>query len=650
MAMTYLMILLHMLAVLVCILLLAWRFRVSLVEVLPVFTCGLVFVLYLLAFLHHLSWIDGVAVLAVAAAVGWFFRQKKEEREAFLCACRYNMTRPSFITGILLLVVVAVCTSSKLVTWWDDFNFWAVDARALYFSDGFAGKYGNVAAAFGDYPPATQLIKWWFLHLNPQEFKEGLAFAGYYTMNLVFLLPLLKKEKGKNVFILLFMAAALWLFPSVGEYFGYNGFCADLTMACIYGAFLYAVTDREVESEVFYYGRLALYLGVLVIVKSIGFVWTLFGLVFFLLYWRSGEGREQNRDGGKQAVMRGLLSMILLPAATGGTWLLFCLLMRRVANSTTTAVKYMVTDEYGLSGYMGEYAAAFVRAFFGSPLHRDESLFINMTPFGCYLCICLLSLLFLKWKLLSGRMGRLVLGFCTVSGALFYGIIFLAHITIFAGETQYLETSGMILSIERYGAPFTIGTLLFLAHIWLNGGSRLFESEKFPQFVRRYGVQLCFILFVALTANYQIGYYGLVGYRDDLEMHQDEREGYLDAQAEAFLNEIEILRTDHRARVYYIRGTETPGFHNVYTSYAAAPASVVYREAHPDREAMDWVFQEIRNSHASYLYADEPDAGAYTIFDGVTQGEAFSCGMLYRIMDDGENIQLTPVSDMEIIQ
>ena len=115
--MTYLMILLHMLAVLVCILLLAWRFRVSLVEVLPVFTCGLVFVLYLLAFLHHLSWIDGVAVLAVAAAVGWFFRQKKEEREAFLCACRYNMTRPSFITGILLLAVVAVCTSSKLVTW-----------------------------------------------------------------------------------------------------------------------------------------------------------------------------------------------------------------------------------------------------------------------------------------------------------------------------------------------------------------------------------------------------------------------------------------------------------------------------------------------------------------------------------------------------
>lgn len=235
-----------------------------------------------------------------ALAVGWFFRQKKEEREAFLCACRYNMTRPSFITGILLLAVVAVCTSSKLVTWWDDFNFWAVDARALYFSDGFAGKYGNVATAFGDYPPATQLIKWWFLHLNPQEFKEGLAFAGYYTMNLVFLLPLLKKEKGKNVFILLFMATALWLFPSVGEYFGYNGFCADLTMACIYGAFLYAVTDREVESEVFYYGRLALYLGVLVIVKSIGFVWTLFGLVFFCCIGEAGRAGSRTGTVGNR--------------------------------------------------------------------------------------------------------------------------------------------------------------------------------------------------------------------------------------------------------------------------------------------------------------------------------------------------------------
>lgn len=642
--MMYVMALLHLSAVFICILFLAWRFRVSLVEALPVFTCGLVLTLYVLAFLHRLSWIDGIAALTIILFIVWQAGRQKEERQEFVSVCKELVMQPSFILSVILLAVVAVCTSAKLVTWWDDFNFWAVDARALYFSDGFAGRYGNVAPAFGDYPPGSQLVKWWFLHLNPQEFREGLAFAGYYTMNLVFLLPLLKKWKGKNVLFMAFMAAALWFFPSVGEYFGYNGFCADLTMACIYGSFLYAVTDVEAASDVFYYGRMALYLSVLVLVKSIGFVWTLFGLVFYLLYQHSGEGRERRGGGGKRAWLRGLLRIGIPPAITGGTWMLFCLLMRRVANSTTTAVKYVVTDEYGFSGYMREYAAAFLRAFFGSPLHRTESLFIDMTPVGCYLVICLLCLLFWKGKLLSAKMGKMILGFCTLSGALFYGIIFLAHITIFAGEIQYLETSGMILSIERYGAPFTIGTLLFLAQIWLDNGGRLFDREKFPRLIRQYGAPLCFILFVALTANYQIGYDGLVGYRDDLEEQALEREAYVDGDAAVFLDAVQILQPDHTARVYYLRGADTPEFHDIYTSYKAAPVSVVHRELDLSETPADWVLGQIRGSHASYLYVEETDADAGAVFDAVTQDEDFSCGVLYRIVDDGENMKITPVS------
>lgn len=638
------MVLLHMSAAFICILFLAWRFRVTLVETLPVFVCGLALVLYVLAFLQHLTWIDWIAPLLVVLILVWFASRTKEERENFLSACRHNMTQPSFITAVILFAAVAVCTSAKLVTWWDDFNFWAVDARTLYFSDGFAGRYGNVAPAFGDYPPGSQMIKWWFLHLNPQEFREGLAFAGYYTMNLVFLVPLLKKWKGKNVFFLTLMAAALWFFPSIGEYFGYYGFCADLTMACIYGGFLYAVTDREVESEVFYYGRLGLYLSVLVLVKSIGFVWTLFGLIFFLLYQHGGEGRERREGGGKYAWLRSLLAIGVPPMITGGTWMLFCLLMRRVANSTTTAVKYVVTDEYGLSGYMGEYASAFARAFFGSPLHRTESYFIDLTPIGCYLVICLLCLLFWKGKLLSAKTGRLILGFCTISGALFYGIIFLAHITIFAGEIQYLETSGMILSIERYGAPFTIGTLLFLAQVWLDKGGRLFDREKFPRLVRQYGAQLCFILFVALTANYYIGYDGLVGYRGDLAEQMLEREVYLDDKAEAFLDAIQVLRTEDTARVYYFRGADTPEFHNIYTSYLASPVSVVHKEIDLDEADADWVLGQIRGSHASYLYVEDTDADEGAVFDAVTQGEKFACGVLYHITDDGQSIKLTRMS------
>lgn len=62
----------HICAVLICISFLAYVFRTSLVEILPVFVCVQVLVLYALAVMHRLSWIDGVEGVAAAAVLIWF--------------------------------------------------------------------------------------------------------------------------------------------------------------------------------------------------------------------------------------------------------------------------------------------------------------------------------------------------------------------------------------------------------------------------------------------------------------------------------------------------------------------------------------------------------------------------------------------------
>lgn len=637
--------LLNVSVVFICIFFLAYLFRVSLVEAMPVFTGIFVLVLYVLAMLHHLSWIDGIAVLAAAAFAVWLVSRSKEVRKEFVVISRKNVTHASFIAAVLLIAAVALCTSGKVVTWWDDINFWATDVKSLYFLDGFAGKYENAAPEFGDYPPGAQLIKWWFLHLNPDTFHEGLAFVGYYMMNMVFLLPLLRRLRGRNVAVMILMAAALWFLPGIAEVYGYEGFCADLTMACIYGSFLLAVTDRETESDIFYYGRLALYLSVLVLVKSIGFVWALFGLIFFLLYRFNGSTESKHSDErtfpcGKK---RWLAFVAGLPILTGGSWMLFCLLMRRITRTTATAVKYMTTDEYGISGYSGEFAGAFVKAFVGSPLHKERSLAIDLTPLGFYLCICLLVILFYRADILPKRSGKIVLFFSVVSGALFYAIIFVAHITIFATETQYLEASGMISSIERYGAPFTIGTLVFLAGVWLDGAEHLFSGDKTPDFVRRYGVFLCFIIFVALTTGYRAGYDGLIGYRDSTEDRLRERASMIGADEERFLDALSVLGTDHGTRVCYVRRGDVPRWvNNSYTAYEAAPISVTYISADLAAVPTDWIAEGIRATHAAYLYAEETDADAGTALDEMMSDGTFLCGVLYFITDDGTGMKLTP--------
>ena len=641
------MIILHICSALICIFFLAYRFRVSPVETLPVFICVLVLLLYILSMIHHLSWIDGIETLIVILFVAWFVSRPKERKHEVVGTCLHNMTQPSFATAVCLLLVIALCTAGKVVTWWDDINFWAADVKSLYFLDGFAAKYANVSPEFGDYPPAAQLIKWWFLHWNPHVFSEGLAFVGYYTMNMAFVLPLIRKLKGRNVLVMFLLGAALWLFPSIAEVYGYEGFCADLTMACIYGGFLLAVTDEKTESETFYYGRLAIYLSVLVLVKSIGFVWTLFALLFFFLY-RFGR-RNDTAHTGMTTTMKDnrlwVAFVTVFPIITGGSWMLFCLLMRRVTKTTATAVKYLTTDEYSISGYTNDFAKAFIKAFIGAPLHKEKSIVIDLTPLGLYIFICVLVIVFYKIHILSERTGKIVLLFSVSSGAVFYAVIFVAHITIFAMETQYLEPSGMISSIERYGAPFTVGTLLFLSGIWIDGGECLFIKKKMPDFVCRYGVYLCFTLLVALTACYRVGYDGLVGYRSDTAEKLAERASMIGEDEARFLDTIELLGTEQDTRVCYIRKGDVPRWvNNSYLSYEASPISVVYISVNLADAPTDWMVQEIRAVHASYLYVEETDADASVVFDEITQTNAFLCGVLYSISDDGTEMKLTPVS------
>lgn len=291
-------------AFLILILGLAWKFRVQLVEAIPVGVALLILMLYLLAFFRGLSASDYIAVAVIGAAMIYFFRVSGEKRRDIVRFAREELLSPGALTAFVMVILVTVCVSGKVVSWWDDYNFWATDAKALFYLDGFADKYANVAAEFGDYPPGTQLMKWWFTHFYPEEFKEGLMFAGYYFMNLAFLFPMLKIMKRKNVILdVLQMAVGmvvLWLFPAVAEGFWLDGCCADLTMALVYGAFLVSVADRKGKGRLFYYGRQALFLMVLVLCKNTGFIWAAFGLLFDYGYHVIQHGKENDREGRKK--------------------------------------------------------------------------------------------------------------------------------------------------------------------------------------------------------------------------------------------------------------------------------------------------------------------------------------------------------------
>lgn len=604
----------------------AYREKETLIDVIPMVTSMVILVLYALAFVRRLPWSDYGAIAICIAAVVWIWRlQQKKQVSDLTGFLKEELKNPGVIVGLLMLVLVPLLTAQKVTTWWDDYNFWATDAKALYYLDGFASKYQNVAAEFGDYPPGTQMMKWWFLHMNPHELKEGLIFSGYYFTNLCFLLPLLKFLKRNNPLVMAAAAVALWLFPTCAEVFGMDGCCADLTMALVYGAFLVSVVDKENHRTFFYYSRLSLYLMVMVLCKNTGFLWVFFGLLFAY-----GYEFFQCRQDKIRVKIKKMVLITALPVLTEVSWLCFCLLNRRVAKLTGAAVQ-MATGNRNVPEVKKELIDAFVTAFISYPLHRFKTIAIDVSPLGLYLLLLLFVVILYRCRLLVRWQFFYIGIFLAVSGVIFYSINLLSHLTIFAVETQYLEPFGMVSSIERYGAPFTIGGLYLLAYVAMHTKKQIWGINK--------GLLVC-LVFVFLTANYECGYRGIIGYRAVTEQALQERADIVDEQAEQFLAKTGAGQPDKEGRVLYLRDvSDVSWVRNTYISFEAAPISVMYGNIDGTSVRKEDIIRLIEDTHAGYLYADEI-LGGKEVFSLFTENEVFEYGCLYQVTGQNEQVKL----------
>ena len=620
--------------------LLALRFEKQLTAVLPSATCILILTLYVLTFFRRLSWIDYFSTAIVAGAVLRVLFLSGEKKKKLFARLRELLCAPSAIAALVLLTGAVLLTGNKIATWWDDLNFWATDVKALYALDGFAAKYTNAASEFGDYPPGIQLLKWWFVHLKPDSFSEGLMFAGYYFGVFVFLTPLLSRLDEalqtdrwtvKQLFWTVVLAVCLAAFPSMTETFYLGGMCADLVMAVIYGVILMScLEDRAVpgtdtaaaasRSRAFSNLRIALYLGVLVLVKSVGFLWAAFALIF-VWFWRLHGAADKKKE------IRQLLCITALPAVSGGSWMLFCLFMKRVAKLTGAAVS-MASGSLPilLEGTVQKLLHAYAEAFAVWALHRDGFSWIGVSALALFV-IFLIGIAWLyRRKLLTKTERNFLFVYVPLTGIVFYSINLVSHLTIFATENQYLEATGMIASIERYSAPFTVGTLYLLFGIFLERSPRLWGKIS-PYAALAAAVLLC--------ANWGAVYDGMIGYRQRLDDDLQARSNMITEASEEFLEKMSKQDVGSGMRVLYLKNAQDAAqwVRNTYISFEASPVSVLFGGIGEDTTSGQ-VWELVQASHAGYLYADETDEALKELFAPYT--EEFAWKTLYRIqMNDG---------------
>lgn len=619
----------HCVSFLVIALTAGYLLKVTLSDMLPFVWCGLILVLYVLAYGRALNFIDVLMPLAAVslAALVWRSRMRSGQdvssiRSDIIAYLRDNLTSAGFITYLILCIAIPITQSARMVTWWDDINYWASDLKSLYYLGGFAAKYANVSPRYGDYPPAIQLAKWYLVHMDRHAFKESLAFTGYYLFNLSFIMPCFKKITGRRAWVSPLLALAAWGFAGIGDIYGYSGFCADLSMAFLFGSILISAVDDTAPDIL----RTSLYAAVLVIAKSTGPIWVMFALIVWVVYRLLGMSGIS-----RQKVLR-TLSVIILPLVTGASWMIFCLLRHRITETTATAVTYITTDQYGLSPYKNEFGAAFIKAFLSEPLHVTHSWF-DLSPVMVYALICILLIVLRVTGVLSGRGGTFMCAALPVAGAVYYVLIYIAHLTVFATETQYLDAEGMIASIERYGAPFMIGCMLLITWLWM---------MKDVQFI----CVKVFLLAVLVLTNIPEAYKGLMGYRMEAVQDMRERKSFIEDQSRVFLKTVwdedyGIMSKDGYGisgspklgkglRICRVRDGAYYRVQDTYTAYEASPVSLMSVSFDIKDTPVDTLVYAVSQTHAGYVYIDwQPYFDTY-LDDMVTDG-VFEYDTLYRI-------------------
>ncbi len=614
-------------------------------DAIPLSLSGLILSIFTLAFFKAMEFIFIPAIGLLIFNIIRLIREKDTATDD-IKARRYE---DLIMTGafIILCVIISLLTADHVVKWWDDLNFWATDTKGLYYLNGYTGKYGNVAPEFGDYPPAIQIVKWCLLKLSRNEYREGLAFCGYYIMNAAFLLPLMrfidipsfnKSRSEGHISIPAILSQIIWmpvimLIPGIVNDVWSFGSCSDVTMGIVYGAMLLAIYDlldpfdlsgrgRSATVNNRIYVSIALYGAVTALCKNTGFMWT--GFATILLIISVINLNKRHKDGTNTI-------SISLPKAIGAaafvwiiqvSWWTFCISHRRIAKLTGALAKTATKKGFSLPGDAAEKLHAYIGGFVSQPMHISNTPMLDFS--AMWMFVLLFTIMF--WVVLTCAVKRttsadkqsieaisvspsVILGvYVILTGIFIYITVLMSHMSIFATETQYGTAEVMAISISRYGAPFTIGSFMLAISVLRDLMVRFDITLK-----GKSGVVTCVIatgLFIVLSTDYPAYGYMLHGYREEIEADIQARNEMIDPEGQRFIDYIENIKEtalygeviDHRV-LFFRDDSNIHWVKDTYINYEVSPIAVVYTDYNADmteekmREAIDTI-------HADYIYRD----------------------------------------------
>mgnify|MGYP003294503452 CR=1 FL=1 len=151
------------------------------------------------------------------------------------------------------------------------------------------------------------------------------------------------------------------------------------------------------------------------------------------------------QEEGKGVFIR-FLKIAIIPLVVEVSWLLNCLVKRRVAKLTGAGIKMAVSGVVPNVDYRMELVKKYFQGFIMEPIHRQNTIGIDLSVLIYILLAMILIVFYEKQKMISKKEKNFLIIFFLLMAIISYGITLVAHLTIFVTELQYLEAKVMTAS------------------------------------------------------------------------------------------------------------------------------------------------------------------------------------------------------------
>lgn len=615
-----------------------WYTEKRIIAVMPLITCTVGLLLYVLAFFHRMSWIDGILWAGGMIALAVMCRAAmRRGRTALLAELRRQFCDTHLWVCGLLVLLAFWMLRGEMVLEWDGYCFWGPDTKGLYFSDGFAPQYGNVAPKFGDYTPFAQLI-WWLGSHFAGQYSEQYIFWGYYAFGAILLFPLADRFRAPAgrwyaPLVSLIACTGVVLLPGVACTAWFRALCVDPLMAMLFGLVISLIVCRDQAHPVFWQIQLFVLLLSLTLVKSIGFLWSLLALLFYCMWWR-----------GKNRRWRFVLTCAAGIGVSYASWSIFCRVMVRSSELVTNyfpqaAAERLAELQNGTFLQAGNnlgYIKSYIKAFLVTPIHRETTLALNLSPAMLVLILFVGAALLGIYGFVPRKKRARLFVFMSVCLIVIYLVLFVGQMTMFYTEDQYLNPISAVTLMTRYCSPAHMGLLILLITF---ASGKATGAEPAPPSGRQ--------LTAAVAAGavvFSCAAYKEMGRRfvyDELDASRVEKRADFANRYSDFLDEIkQVPYQQAGSRVLLcLYNVEF----NPIVINEASPVSFINISLPDDpQQALAMIDESLQSGHEGYLYLKGcPDGLAELLTARIQDGSSFVENQLYEILDDGG---LRPVS------